>query len=219
MFKARERTRLMLFGIIAAVLVCSTASAAPTFGFTNITGNNPANALIGENQLSVELIDFGGGQVEFLFRNIGPDPATIMQINFDDGDTSSISLPMGFTDITGIVSFSDPVNGNENLPGGNTVGFETTTGFSADADTPQPVNNGISPGETLGITLTGDYSDVLADMLCGDLVVGIHVQSIGVDRNSESFITDIPVVPAPSAIALGIIGIGMVRNMRKRKTL
>ena len=42
------------------------------------------------------------------------------------------------------------------LPGGNTVDppFITTTGFSADSDSPMPVANGIQPGQWLTIIFT-----------------------------------------------------------------
>ena len=94
----------------------------------------------------------------------------------------------------------------------------------ADADS-APSKNGIHAGETLGVLFnlkTTDpdgnpyaytYNDVITEMNSGQIIVGIKAQGFG--EYSESFIT----IPAPGAILLGSIGVGLVGWLRKRRTL
>ena len=59
--------------------------AGPTYSFFNITNNDPVNAAIGEEQLSVELEDAGSNQILFTFTNIGSEDSSITDVYFDDG--------------------------------------------------------------------------------------------------------------------------------------
>jgi hypothetical protein len=205
--------------IAAAVvlLLATSVSAAPTYTFQNITNNNATNAATGESQLSVELVDLGGNSVEFLFLNSGPLASSITDIYFDNGNLGTLSGPIGFTDALGTVSFAAGAAPG-NLPGGNDVDFDTTSGLSVDSDAPvQP--NGINPGEQLGLTLSGDYTDVVNQIAAGNLRIGIHVQGFA-NGGSESFVNNPPttsVVPAPGSILLSGIGISIVGLLRNRK--
>lgn len=208
-----EKTHLMTAVVL---LLVGSVFAGPTYTFQNITNNNAVNAAAGESQLSVELIDLGGGSVEFLFKNSGPLASSIADIYFDNGNLGTISGPIGFVNAVGNVSFS-PNAAPGNLPGGNGIGFSTTPGLSADSDAPvQP--KGINPGEQLGLALSGDYTDVIDQIAAGNLRIGIHVQGFA-DGGSESFVNAPPsaVVPAPGSILLSGIGISIVGFLRNRK--
>lgn len=212
MRKAREKTRTILFSIAVLMLASGIASAAETFGFDNITSNNIVNADAGEAQLSVVVNDAGGGLVEFLFLNSGPAPSSITDIYFDD-NLGVLSGTMAFIESAGVDFEQGASPGN--LPGGNDplVEFSATGALTADSEAPsQP--NGVDPGESLSITLSGDYDDVVSQLTDGDLRIGIHVQGFA-DGGSEAFVTT--VVPVPGAVALGAIGLGMVRLLRTRK--
>lgn len=203
--------------LLIAALPIGIAAAGPVFGFQNITNNKLTDAAIGEDQLTVELIDFGGGQVEFLFRNSGPEASSIARIYFDD-NASVLSTPMGFTDIVGNVHFSQFASPPD-LPGGDEVGFNVTSGLLADSD-PPPVHNGINPGEQLGVTLLGNYTDTLNALNSGDLRIGIHVIGFA-GGGSESFITNggkTPpgIVPAPGAAGLVLTGMGSLLAARRK---
>jgi hypothetical protein len=209
-----EKTHIFVAAVV--LLLAGSVYAGPTYTFQNITNNNAVNAATGESQLSVELIDLGGGTVEFLFKNSGPLASSIADIYFDNGNLGTISGPIGFVDAIGTVSFS-PNATPGNLPGGNDIGFSTTAGLSADSDAPvQP--NGINPGEQLGLTLSGNYADIIDQIAAGNLRIGIHVQGFA-DGGSESFVNAPPssVVPAPGSILLSGIGISIVGLLRNRK--
>lgn len=207
----------LLSCLFVVTLPIGIAAAQPIFGFQNITNNNATDAAIGEDQLSVELIDFGGGQVEFLFRNTGLEDNSIARIYFEDS-LSVLSEPMGFTSIAGTVNFAQFASPPD-LPGGNEVGFNVTSGLLADSN-PPIIHNGVNPGETLGVTLFGDYTDTLDALNSGDLRIGIHVIGFG-SGGSESFInngggTPPGVIPAPGAAGLALVGLGSTLAARRK---
>ncbi len=219
--------KMFLKGLLCAAVLCLPGLAAETYTFDNITNNNPTDAAIGEAQLFVDVSDAGGGLVLFTFRNTGPLPSSIADVYFDDGPLSGIS---------GLIDADDGVGGDagvdfstgatpSNLPGGNSIFpvFTATAGLTADSDPPvQP--NGVNPGEQLGMLLTlaasNDFNDVIADLGDGDLRIGIHVQGFA-SGGSESFINNpgngngIEVIPSPSAVVLGGIGVLAVGLLKK----
>ncbi len=207
--------RKQVYAVIALVLTAGIVSAGPTYFFSNISNNNPINAATGEAQLSVELLDLGGGAVKFLFNNAGPNPSSIADIYFDTGLSGALSGPISFVDSLGTVSFSAGAAPG-NLPGGIPYGFSSD--LSADSDAPvQP--NGVNPGEQIGLALTGNFADVTNHLNAGDLRIGLHVQGFA-NGGSESFInkTSAPTaVPAPGSVLLAGIGISFVGFLRKRK--
>lgn len=201
--------------LLSAVVAFSQAQAA-TFNFGCITNTSIANCATGESQLFVDVTDAGSNQVLFAFSNTGSDLSSIADVYFDDGTLLGIAS----IDNSSLgVSFSQGANPS-NLPGGNLVGFVTTSSFLADSDAPvQP--NGVNPGEYLGITfdlLSGiTYADTINALQSGtDLRIGIHVQGFG-DGGSESFVNT-TVVPVPAAVWLfgsGLIGlIGVARRKK-----
>lgn len=210
------RNILKAVSLLSAVAVFSPAQAA-LFSFGCITNNSAANCSTGESQLFVDVTDAGSNQVSFTFTNTGPNLSSIADVYFDDGTLLGIA---SIDNSSAGVSFSQGANPG-NLPGGNSIGFQTTAGFLADSDAPvQP--NGVNPGEYLGITfnlLSGvTYMDTITAMQSGtDLRIGIHVQGFEYG-GSESFINNVTVVPIPAAIWLFGTGlIGLIGVARRKK--
>ena len=198
---------------IGAILLLTHESSAIsiTYGFVNITHNNAADEATG-SQYTVEVSDnAGAGQVQFVFRNSGPAASSITDVYFDDGTLLGIANVINGTgvDFSQGASPGDP-------PGGNTVGFVTTAGFSADSNPPTQVN-GVNPGEMLTIVFDLTNGKTVQDTILAlnggqDLRIGIHVQGFE-GGGSESFITRVPDGGTTAVLlGLGILGLASIRR-------
>jgi hypothetical protein len=210
--------KTLLKAVMCIVLMClfvGTADAGFTYSFVNITGNSATNAQVGEDQLAVEVSDSGSSQVLFNFTNSGPEDCSITQIYFEDSlglldDVDSL------IESSGVDFVIDSSPGN--LPGGNTISFVENYEVKP---APPVAPNGINPGESLGVVFnladSFTYDDIIASLDDGFMRIGMHVQSFS-DEGSESFVNngrDNPVIPAPGAISLALVGISIARLLRK----
>lgn len=219
------------FGLATAMLAVTawvSVAQADMYGFTNITGNNLTNAATGEAQFTLDVTEVGG-RVQFEFGNTGPNPSRIALLAFESGGV--LGSFFGLIEGAGVDFQLDASPGN--LPGGNSLSPQFTEAFTASRA--PGAANGVDPGETVAVIynlISGKtFADVISALNDESLRVGIHVTSFGffpgdtVDRGSESFIVaplngpppDV-VIPAPSAVILGGLGLTMV-GLRQRRRL
>lgn len=196
---------------VALMSVSSTAWAVPVrFSFTNITNNNAGDAVIGEDQLFVD-VDNGASTVNFTFVNEGPEASVISEIYFDDGSLLGIASIIDSPTAVDFMQDASPPN----LPGGDTVvpPFEVTEAFLAEA-VPSPSMTGVGPGEQVTIMFDliggGTLAGVLAELNDGTLRIGIHVIAFD-GGGSESFMT-----PEPTSLALLALGTLVLLPRRRR---
>lgn len=205
-----------LFAIFIIILVTGLPAHASlvTYGFENITNNNPVDAATGEAQFFVDVTNdgVGAGQVAFKFYNIGPLASSITDVYFDDGTLLGIA---SVVDGAG-VDFEQGASPGD-LPGGNLVGFSATAGFTADSEPPaQP--NGANPGEFVTIIFNLQAGKAFADVInalaldpvvTGSLWMGIHVQGF-TGGGSEGFVNGDPGNPIPEPATMLLFGIGLI---------
>ena len=212
---------IAIVGFFASPHVCDAALL--TYSFDSVTNTRATDVAIGEAQLFVDVTDVGvnADQVKFIFRNTGPLASSICDIYFDDGTLLGI-----FSIVNGPGTAFQVGASPTDLPGGNTVGF-TTSSPELRADSNSPVmHSGVNPGEYVEIIVNlinnKVYSDVIAAInlslanpgvdVTNGLRIGIHVQGFATG-GSESFING-PIVPAPGAnvpepATLTLWGIGL----------
>jgi hypothetical protein len=237
-----------LWAIATTVILAIPSGYSPagsiTYSFNNITNNNATNAQTGESQLTVEVSSVvgtgshGGDLVDFTFRNVGPNAASICDVYFDDGTLLGIAKIMQSSGVEFGLGASP-----KDLPGGNDIDpkFHTTKDFSADSE-PAVQTNGVNPGEWVTIRFelinNQDYQGIIGALNRGLLLqpgdnpdnpdpnfdtlrIGIHVQGFA-NGGSESFINGQPLLtaPEPSTLALaltGIAGLAYVGRQRLRR--
>jgi hypothetical protein len=184
------RKLLVLPALLLGLLTLPVATAE-ALSFDCITGNDPSNTScnILEDQISVDIADGGGGTVDFTFSNSGPLASSITDIYFDDDEAFIDSLAV--TGSTGIVAFSVGCTPPD-LPGGETVGFETAA--CADADPPPGGGSGVDPFESVTLTATLLVGRTFAELLQAiedDLFnIGVHVQAFEGDFSEGGVLDD-----------------------------
>jgi len=212
-----SRIVLACLAVLGVATLAQPAKAGPVYSFTKITNNG--NPDVG-SQLQVEVIDAGVvagiSKVTFKFTNSAVIASSITDLYWDDGTLLGITT---VTDSGAGVAFDAPATPGD-LPGGNAVNFNTTVGFSADSAPPVSQNGVDSSSEWVAVTFNlingKTYADTLAALalslqtgnvgqdVTGGLRIGLHVQAIGPNSGSDSYVNGPQVnpVPAPAGLVL-----------------
>lgn len=211
--------RMLLGGVLCAA---TSAALANTYNFSCITNNSPSDCAIAEAQASVDVVDLGNNQVEFVFSVAAGETFSIAEIYFYDGTLLGIASIND--NPAGGVDYYEQTGGSMKLPG---TGFGPTKAFAAvDAANPAPAN-GVNPGEQVGIVfdlLAGmDYGDVINALALpyspgagnGALMIGFHATAFA-SGGSESLTTLVPVPAALWLFGSSLLGLGAFKYRSRR---
>jgi len=170
---------------VAGVAAVSALSAAPAwaFSFVNIAGGDtPGDSYV--NSFTFDVFN-RGSSVVFNIKNSGNAAAPSMFISkvfFDDN--GYLSAPLVNFGNVGQVAFSGGAS-NDQLPQG---GNNFTINYAFSRNTGAGNAFGIQGGESLGLSFTGNYNNVIFALNRGDLKLGLHVQALP-NGQSDSYLS------------------------------
>jgi len=225
------KTRALWFYLISlAGLCCAAPARADMFGFQLVPVSPSHTDGSVAAQLSLEVTDASPYVLFTLRNNLAPgsvlaDPlqSSVTQVYFDDRAGTLDSLVLDFPSSPGVYFASE--QGPPNLPSGNnlTPAFDTDFWVGATPGAGGVAGRGVNPGEFVQIKFNpgASYAGFLAALYLGagdptaeegTLRVGIHVQQL-IDpagaQTSDAFVLTPPVVPAPAAAILGMLGLSV----------
>jgi hypothetical protein len=199
---------------VAGVAALSAVSAAPAsaFSFSNIAGGDtPGDAYA--NSFTFDVVDQGSSVLFNIFNsgNAAAPSMFISKVFFDDN--GYLSAPSVNINNVGQVAFSGGAS-NDQLPqGGNN--FTTDYAFSR---VPGAGNaNGIQAGETLGLSFTGNYNNVLAALNDGTLKIGLHVQALPNGASDSYISSNTQDTPEPLTMLAAGAAVGFGTMFKKQR--
>jgi len=193
--------------LAAAALLGSVAAAQAVPVTFTCTSDNSGQCPAVAAQISLDIVDLGGGQATYTFSNTGPIGSTLTDIYWRSDDLTGGGA---IADSGAGVSFS--WGASPNNPGG---GIAWDANVSADSNAPAGPN-GVDPGEWVSFTLayTGNFADLISDVGSGGQVA-IHLQRIGPNDESDWAVST--PIPEPGTYALMLAGLGAVGFIARRR--
>lgn len=160
----------------------------------------PDNVEIPEVQLNWFLhLDDMGNDLVLTVRNDGTE-AVVTDLFVED--LEGILSNAEVVDLPGV---DYEVQANGNLPGGNNIDFTETFVFSPN---PSPIQNGIAAGEEAQFRFEWNMEEA-------DVRFAAHVQSIGSQDLSASYVSHTAIPEPSSALLLSFAGIGLACRRRR----
>ena len=153
--------------------------------------------------ITATLADSPNNGVDVILRNESTISSVVTAFAFEDSN-SILMQP---------ITSLDWADTNVNIPAASNIDFTIDFGFKA---LPPPTKNGINEGEELVINLMdANLSEIIYAFNSGTVRIAMHVQSIGDDAISSSYVTR-KVTPEPSTpMLLGLAGACMILLRRR----
>lgn len=210
-----------LFLLVLLVCLSTPPALHAAITFEQITSNTGPD-VSSQMQLSITTGDLTG-EVDFTFQNIGPITSIITAIYFDTGTISSFGVLGGDPTKPDQWILSSPgveftYSSKANLPAGKSIEPVFTIELAASraqgkgANVESGINNSDAGSLRLASAAEPEYltlrfsSALTADQLTSEILrgnfrVGMHVQSIGKEGLSASFVS----TPEPTTIVAGAL--------------
>lgn len=206
----------LLFLFFGLVLPVQAASMA--YGFSSLSNKSPEYL---SAQLRMAVTEVHGGAL-FTFGNAAGVSSSITDIYFDDAVTplfTSISYQSASGSGVAFDSQATPAN----LPGGKSIGFLADYSGDANAQPLGVIDGGVNSKDEwvsfLGLWANAaTFDGLLTALASDDFRVGLHIQAIGGQGVSGSYVNQLNPVPLPAAawlFASALFGFVVVANRRK----
>lgn len=201
---------------VAGVLALSAMAAADRVNF--VVYENADNTPLAGWDVWVDVLDAGGGKVDFVIHNDSTISAAIASLYFENAGLG-VNLSNGTIHAQSAgVAFSPPaVPANPAQPGLTFGGGWSGNVYSADANNPAPFN-GINEGGTETLTVRFDLANItVAQLVDGmknkpaDFRIAMHVIDMGPQNQFSVWAT----IPSPGTLALAGLA-GLVAIVRRR---
>lgn len=201
---------------LAGVLALAAGAAADRVDF--VVYENADGAPLAGWDVWVDVLDAGGGKVDFVFHNDSTITATITAIYFEQaGLGANLSNGTIHAQSAGVAFSPGATPPNPAQPGLNFGGGWGGNVFAIDAN-PPPSSNGINAGGTESLTVRFDITGITVAQLVGGMSanprefrIAMHVQQLGPAANLSVW----GVTPSPGTLVLAGFG-GLVAMKRRR---
>ena len=205
----------------ALLLAAAIPAQALTYNFSRVTNNGNENV---SDQIQLDVFQISSCRIGFTLSNQGSIDSIITAVYFDDELDLFRDADL-WTTSSG-VSFKEEGEGSGNLPGSSNSDFDSDFWFNRASrhGASNGINNTLDASEYAVFSLKLRDSDlslssVYSALDDGDLRLGLHIQSIGSNGGSDSYVTEERRVNVPesgSNIALAAIAFAVIIATKRR---